>query len=258
MSVDALSTGYQIAASRWDRRALLRYTTVPLVLAVAVVALYAWVSSLSLDSIETRVLTGAAVRGAVVQHVVLAVTATALVVVIAVPLGILLTRRWAKPLVPVVLALANIGQAMPALGMLVLLALLFGIGFKIALVALVATAALPVLRNTMIGIQQVDAALVEAARGMGMRPFGILKTVELPLAVPVMLAGLRTTIVIAVGVATVATFVNAGGLGDIIVAGIKLQRTPVLVTGGVLTAVIALALDWLGGLAEQLLRPRGI
>jgi osmoprotectant transport system permease protein len=147
---------------------------------------------------------------------------------------------------------------MPALGMLVLLALLFGIGFKIALVALVATAALPVLRNTMIGIQQVDAALVEAARGMGMRPFGILKTVELPLAVPVMLAGLRTTIVIAVGVATVATFVNAGGLGDIIVAGIKLQRTPVLVTGGVLTAVIALALDWLGGLAEQLLRPRGI
>jgi osmoprotectant transport system permease protein len=254
MSVKTLDTAYRVSASPWHRRNL----AVPIGLAVVVAVLWLWVSSLTLDSIESRVLTGAAVRRAVLDHVVLAVTATLLVVAIAVPLGIVLTRRWAKPLVPVVLALANIGQAIPALGLLVLLALWFGIGFKIALIALVATAVLPVLRNTMIGIQQVDPSLVEAARGMGMRPTRILRLVEIPLAVPVMLAGLRTTIVIAVGVATVATFVNAGGLGDIIVAGIKLQRTPVLITGGVLTAVIALALDWLGGLAEQLLRPKGV
>ncbi|CAM3525724.1 ABC transporter permease [Kibdelosporangium persicum] len=254
MSVKTLDTAYQVTPSRWSRRNL----TVPIGLIAAVAVLWLWVSSLNLDSIEARVLNAEAVRRAVVDHILLAVSATLLVVAIAVPLGIMLTRRWAKPLVPVVMALANIGQAVPALGLLVLLALWFGIGFKIALIALVVTAVLPVLRNTVVGIQQVDQSLVEAARGMGMRASRILRLVELPLAVPVMLAGLRTTIVIAVGVATVATFVNAGGLGDIIVAGIKLQRTPVLITGGVLTAVIALGLDWLGGLAERLLRPKGV
>ena len=90
-----------------------------------------------------------------------------------------------------------------------------------------------------------------------MTPNQVLFRVELPLAVPVILAGLRTSLVFAVGVATVATFINAGGLGDMIVNGLKLQRYPVLITGAVLVACIALLIDWVAGLAEDRLRPRG-
>ena len=86
----------------------------------------------------------------------------------------------------------------------------------------------------------------------------MLLQIELPLAVPVILAGVRTALVITVSVSTVATFVNAGGLGDIIINGIKLQRMPVLITGSVLLASFALLIDWLGGLAENLLRPKGL
>jgi osmoprotectant transport system permease protein len=161
-------------------------------------------------------------------------------------------------LTPVALALANVGQAAPALGVLVILAMLLSIGERVAILALVLSAVLPVLRNTIVGIQQVDRNLVEAARGMGLRPWQVLRRIELPLAVPVMLAGLRTAIIICVGVATIATFINAGGTGDIIVAGIKTVRTPILVTGAVLTAVIAFALDWVAGVLENLLRPRGL
>jgi osmoprotectant transport system permease protein len=157
-----------------------------------------------------------------------------------------------------VLGLANIGQAIPAVGLLVLLTLQFGVGVGVALFSLVVYSLLPVLRNTIVGIQQVDSSLIEAGRGMGMTRRSVLLRIELPLAVPVILAGIRTALVIAVGVVTVATFVNAGGLGDIIINGIKLQRTPVLVTGSVLVASLALLVDWLGGVVEAVLRPKGI
>lgn len=242
------------ARPRWRRSHL----ATPLFLAVVLLTLYLWLASLHLDSIEARVLTGDAITTAAVQHLEITGIATLIVVAIAVPLGILLTRRGMRWLTPGALALANIGQAAPALGILVILAMVFEVGRGIAIAALVISAVLPVLRNTIVGIQQVDAALVEAATGMGLRPRQVLTRVELPLAVPVLLAGVRSAIVICVGVATVATFVSAGGMGDVIVAGIKTTRTPILMTGAVLTAVIALGLDWLAGLLEHLLRPRGV
>ncbi|MFI6087017.1 ABC transporter permease [Streptomyces sp. NPDC051218] len=239
---------------RWRRGHL----ATPLFLAAVVLALYGWLAAADLDSIEARVLTGDAIVTAAVQHLEITAIATLVVVAIAIPLGVLLTRRGMRWLTPGALALANIGQAAPALGILVILAMVFEVGRGIAIAALVISAVLPVLRNTIVGIQQVDATLVEAAAGMGLRPRQVLARVELPLAVPVLLAGVRSTLVICVGVTTVATFVNAGGLGDVIVVGIKTTRTPVLVTGAVLTAVIALGLDWLAGLLEHLLRPRGV
>jgi osmoprotectant transport system permease protein len=180
------------------------------------------------------------------------------IIIIAVPLGIMLTRKWARWATPPVLALANIGQSTPAVGLLVLLTIAWQPGFRTAVIGLVAYSVLPVLRNTVVGVQQVDRSLVDAGRGMGMTSAAVLARVELPLAVPVILAGIRTALVLSVGVATLATFVNAGGLGDLIVTGIKLQRTPVLITGSVLTIALALAFDWLGGLVEDLLRPRGL
>jgi osmoprotectant transport system permease protein len=259
MASDVLETTFPVQSTvRRSRAALTRSLVTPVVLLLVVLGLYVYVQAQELDSIEARVLKQSFIVDATVQHLKLTAIASALVVVIAMPLGILLTRRGAVWLTPLVLGLANIGQAAPALGVLVILAMLFSVGETIAIFALVISAVLPVLRNTIVGIQQVERNLVEAGRGMGLRPRQVLARIELPLAVPVMLAGLRTTIIICVGIATVATFINAGGLGDIIVAGIKTVRTPILVTGAVLTAVVAFTLDWLAGLLESVLRPRGL
>ncbi|MEV5411208.1 ABC transporter permease [Thermopolyspora sp. NPDC052614] len=235
-----------------------RVVAMPVALAAVLALLYLWVSGQELDSIELRTLNSEYLAARVAEHLRLTALALLLVVIIAIPLGVLLSRPAARWLSPVVLGLANLGQATPAIGLLVLLTILFGVGFTIAMIGLVAYAVLPVLRNTIVGIRQVDPALVEAARGMGMTRGQVLWRVELKLAIPVILAGLRTALIMAVGVATLATFVNAGGLGDIIVNGIKLNRTPVLITGSVLTACIAFLVDWVGGVAEDFLRPKGI
>ncbi|MCW2888924.1 MAG: osmoprotectant transport system permease protein [Streptosporangiaceae bacterium] len=240
---------------RWEA---LRHLLTPLVLAAVIGGLYLWVSAQSLDSIERRTLNADYIITRVSEHLKLTAVAVLLVVVIAIPLGVVLSRRAARWVSPLVLGLANLGQATPAIGLLVLLTIKFGVGFRIAIIGLVAYAVLPVLRNTIVGIQQVDPALVEAARGMGMTRAQVLFRVEMKMAIPVILAGLRTALVMAVGVATLATFVNAGGLGDIIVNGIKLNRTPVLLTGSVLTACIAFLVDWIGSVAEDLLRPKGV
>jgi osmoprotectant transport system permease protein len=230
----------------------------PLVIGGVWLLVYFWVAGLQLDSIEQRTLNADYLLTAVGQHLRLTFVATVLVILLAIPLGIVLSRTKSRTVNNAILGAANIGQAAPAIGVLALLTIIFGVGFWIAIAGLVAYTVLPVLRNTLIGIQQVDPALTEAATGMGMTPGQILRRVELPLAVPVILAGLRTALVFCVGVATLATFVSAGGLGDIIVNGIKLQRAPVLIVGSVLTAGIALLIDWLGGVAEQTLRPKGV
>lgn len=249
-AVQAVSTGSGTHRSRtW---------VLPLVVLALLGALWAYVGSLRLDSIETRSLTSDVVLTALWQHVQLVAVSTVLTIVIGVPLGVLLTRPGISGVGVVVLAVANASQAVPSVGVLVILAMIFGVGFWMAMVALVLYALLPVLRNTMVGIRQVDPALIDAGRGMGMSPREVLLTIELPLAVPVMLAGIRVALILNVGVATLATFTNAGGLGSIISAGIALDRTPVLVVGSALTMALALSVDWLAGLAERVLRPRGL
>ncbi len=236
----------------------LRLFVTPIVIGVVLLVLYVWVSTLELDSIEQRSLNAPVIWAKLVEHVQMTLAATALVVVIAIPLGVVASRSRNRLITPIILTLANLGQAVPAIGLLVLCTFLLGVGFQTALVGLVAYAVLPVLRNTMVGVRQVDPALIEAARGMGMTKGQILRRVELKLAVPAILAGLRTALVLTVGVATLGAFVAAGGFGELIINGLKLNRMPVTLVGGVLTASIAFIIDWLGGLAEHLLRPRGI
>jgi len=236
----------------------LRYAGMPVALAIVCAALYFWVHSMELDSIEKRSLNPNTIITLVIQHIELTLVATVLVVLIAVPLGVLLTRPFARFLSPPLTAIANIGQAVPSIGVLVLLAIWVGLGFWPAIAAFVIYTILPVLRNTIVGLQQVDPAVIEAGRGMGMSARAVLWRIELPLAVPVMLAGARTALVILVGTATLATFVAAGGLGQLIVTGNNLGRTSILITGGVLSAVLALFIDWLAGLAEIWLRPKGL
>ena len=125
-------------------------------------------------------------------------------------------------------------------------------------IALVVYAVLPVLRNTIVGLQGVDPTLTEAARGMGMSRLAVLSRIELPLAVPVILAGLRTALVLTVASAVLATFIDGGGLGGGLVAGIGLYRPILSLTYGIIVAALALLADWLGLVAEEVLRPRGV
>jgi osmoprotectant transport system permease protein len=244
---------------RAARRSLAGYFFMPAFLAVALGLLYLYVSGQELGSIERRLLNADKLTDATLQHIELTLVSTALVLVIAVPLGILLTRRFARPIVGPVLAVFNTGQATPSIGVLALFAAIFlFIGYRAAIVGLVAYASLSVLRNTMVGLEQVDRSVLESGRGMGMTRLQVLRRIELPLAVPVILAGVRTALVINVGTATLVTFINAGGLGDIINGGIAANRQTVTLTGAVLAAALALFVDYLAGIAEDVLRPRGL
>jgi len=193
------------------------------------------------------------------QHLLITFAVTAIVVAVGVPLGVLVTRPGARLLRPVFVGIANIVQAAPAIGLLVLLFLWTArTGFWIGVLPIALYALLPVLSSTILGLDQVDDALLDAGRGQGMTRTALLTRVELPLAVPYILGGLRTSLVIAVGTATLSFLVNAGGLGILIDTGYKLQDNVTLILGSVLAVCLALLVDWFGGLAEYLLNPKGL
>lgn len=236
----------------------LRYLTMPVLLLLACVALYLWVGSQDLDSNERRVINSGEIIGRTVQHLQISAVATSIVVVLAITTGVILTRPTMRRVAPAIVSIANIGQAVPAIGLLALLAIVWRLGFWTLVVGLIAYAFLPVLRNTMVGLQQVDRSVIEAGRGMGMTKNAVLFRIELPLAIPIMLAGIRTALIIVVGTAVLGVFIDGGGLGAIIDPGIKLSRDVIIYTGAVLTAVVALFIDWLAGVAEDVLKPKGL
>ncbi|MFE5566496.1 ABC transporter permease subunit [Amycolatopsis japonica] len=230
----------------------------PVLLTLALLALFMIVRAHPIDSIEQRFLNAGAIFTELGEHLRLTLISTACTIAIALPLGVLLTRagaRWARP---IGLGLGNLGQAIPSIGLVVLLALWMGTGTATAVTALVVYATLPVLRNTIVGLDGVDPTLVDAARGMGMGKTAILWRIELPLAVPVILAGIQTALVLTVASATLATFIDGGGLGGGLVAGIGLDRPILSLTFGIIVAALALFADWLGLVAEEVLRPRGM
>ncbi|CAM5743850.1 ABC transporter permease OS=Streptomyces alboniger OX=132473 GN=CP975_13210 PE=3 SV=1 [Streptomyces alboniger] len=235
-----------------------KLTFLPAVLVAVLLATWLWFEQADLDPLSENALSNGQVSKALWQQIELTAISTFFVLIIAIPLGILLTRRAFRKATPVAMAFANMGQATPAIGLLALLVIWLGIGMKAALIGIIAYAVLPVLSNTITGLEANDPTLLEAARGIGMSSWGVLGRVELPLAVPLILAGVRTALVLNVGTATLATFGGGGGLGVLITTGITSQRMPVLVLGSVLTISLALLVDWLASLAELLLRPRGL
>ena len=240
-------------------RRLLRLLGMPVLLALVVVGVYVYVTTAALDDIEGRLLTPSRLVDQTLRHLQLVGVSTVVVVALAVPLGVLATRPSLRRLVPLIVGLGNIAQGVPSLGVVVLFAVsLSSIGFRPAVFALVLYAFLPILRNTIVGLQQVDLFVVESARGMGMSRLAVLRRIELPLAVPVVLAGVRTAAVINVGTATIAALINAGGLGETIYQGLVLNRVTATVVGALLAGVLALLIDHLGGLLEQALRPKGL
>ncbi|MCD9185680.1 MAG: ABC transporter permease/substrate-binding protein [Pyrinomonadaceae bacterium] len=186
------------------------------------------------------------------EHLLLVFVSTLFAVLIGIPTGILLTRR--KSLQTPILGIANILQTIPSLalfGLLIPIAYIGGIGAKTAIIALTLYSFLPIIRNTVTGISGVDAKTREAATAMGMTDWEILKMVELPLAALVILTGIRVAVVIAVGVATVAAAVGAGGLGTYIFRGLRQNDNNLLLAGAVSSAILALFLDFALGQLEK-------
>jgi osmoprotectant transport system permease protein len=186
------------------------------------------------------------------EHLVLVAISTALAVLVGVPLGVALARR--RRLARPVLGLAGVVQTIPSLalfGFLIPLPLLGGIGARTAIVALIVYALLPILRNTHAGILSVDPAIVEAATGLGMTMRQRLWLVELPLALPVVLAGVRIATVVSIGLATIAAAIGAGGLGVLIYRGIATVDNRLILAGALPAALLALAADGLLGWIER-------
>jgi len=230
---------------------------VPVLVVLIVVAVAVFIVRADLDAIETRVLNWDNLSTRLREHVVISLTTTVIVMALAVPGGILLSRRWAARIQGPFLAIAGAAQAVPSIGLIVLLALWMGTGITTAIIAIVAFSVLPLLRNTLIAILSCPPSVAKAASGMGMSATQVLFRVELPLGVPVILAGVRTVLVLNVGTAALATLIGAGGFGSLIDAGLSLNRIDVVVVGSALTAALALSLDWLASLLQTALSPRG-
>lgn len=184
------------------------------------------------------------------QHIGLTFISLFIAVLIGLPLGIYITRK--KQLSGPVLGIAGVLQTIPSIALLGFMIPLLGIGAKPAIVALLLYALLPIIRNTYTGITGVDATVKEAALAMGMNKWQILFKVELPLAMPVILAGIRTATVINVGVATLASYIAAGGLGEFIFGGISLNNTNMILAGAIPAAALAILFDFLLSLVQKL------
>jgi osmoprotectant transport system permease protein len=189
------------------------------------------------------------------EHLELVLLSMLIAVAIAIPLGILIVQRTA--LRTVSLAIASVFQTIPSLalfGFLIPIPFIGGIGKRTAVVALVLYALLPILRNTYVGLTGIDPAVLEAATAMGMTPGQVMLRVRLPLALSVILAGIRTATVITIGVATIAAAIGAGGLGTFIFRGVAMVSDAVILAGAIPAALLALLADGLLALLERRLR----
>lgn len=230
---------------------------IPAIVVVGLGLVFLYLSTQTFDSVEQRALAPQEVMTRLGQHLYLTAISTVLVIALAIPLGIVLSRPALRRVQPGILAFSGFMQALPPFGVIILLAFSpFGLGTTSAIIALVIASFLPVVTNTVVGLRQVDMALVEAARGVGMSARQTLWRIELPLAVPVMLAGVRVALVLNVGTATLATFIGGGGLGTIIDGMLRLGRPNGILLAASLVAALALLVDWLAGIAEHLVGRR--
>ena len=190
------------------------------------------------------------------EHIVLSIVALLVAIVIALPVALLIrnTRLGAA----IAINIGNVGRAVPSLAILALALPLLGIGFRTALVALAALAIPPILINASTGLREVDKGIIDAARGMGLSGRQILSGIQLPIAAPVIFAGIRTSAVQTVASATLATFVGAGGLGDLIVEGLQRRGPEILLAGALAVAILAIITEVGFGLLERAFTPKGL
>ena len=188
-----------------------------------------------------------------IQHIEITLFAIVIAIIIGIPLGILISYKklFQKP----VLGFANLVQAIPSIAILGFLVPFLGIGEKPAIFMVVLFSLLPIIKNTATGLANIHQDTLEAAKGIGMTSFQVLTKIRLPLALPVIMAGIRISAVTSVGLVTIAAFIGAGGLGYTIYSGIRTNNTAQIVAGAILACILALAVDWIGAFIEKLVTP---
>lgn len=190
------------------------------------------------------------------QHIKLTIAAVIAAIVIGVPIGIIITRF--RSLSKYVIGLANVVQAIPSLALMGFLIPLFGIGSTPAIIMVFLYSLLPIVKNTFTGITNIDSEILEAGKGMGMTNSQLLRLIELPLSLPVIMAGIRIAAVTAVGLMTIAAFIGAGGLGYMIFTGIQMYNTQMVLAGALPAAILALLIDFIIEKIEIKVTPKGI
>ncbi|MGH4119444.1 glycine betaine ABC transporter substrate-binding protein [Clostridium sp.] len=190
------------------------------------------------------------------QHLQLTVIAVLIAIAIGVPLGILITRvkKLSKP----VIGFANVIQAVPSIALLGFAVPILGIGDTPAIVMVVLYSLLPIIKNTYTGLNNINPDMLEAAKGIGMTNAQILKMIQIPLALPIIMAGIRISAVTAVGLMTIAAFIGAGGLGYMVFAGVQTVDNNMILAGAIPACILALLIDFVGGLIEKSVSPNGI
>ncbi|MGG3571457.1 ABC transporter permease [Bacillus gobiensis] len=190
------------------------------------------------------------------EHLYISLIAVILGVVVAIPLGVLLSKL--PKAANVVIGIVSVIQTLPSLAILAFFIPLMGVGKIPAITALFFYSVLPILRNTFIGIKGVNRNLLEAGKGVGMTEWERIRFIELPIAVPIIMTGIRTSTVYLIGWATLASFVGAGGLGDYIFSGLNLYQTEYIIAGAIPVTILALVVDLLFSKIEGLVTLKGI
>ncbi len=206
--------------------------------------------------IEQLILKKSQILSLLVEHVELTLISVLVAVAIGVPLGIIITKN--KKLAKTVIGFANLTQAIPSLAILGFLIPLIGIGSAPAITMVVLYSMLPILKNTYTGITNINPDMLEAAKGLGMTNTQTLKLIKIPLAMPIIMAGIRIASVTAVGLMTIAAFIGAGGLGYLVFSGIQTVDNNLILFGAIPAAILALVIDWVTGKIEDATMPNGI
>ena len=226
-------------------------------LLVVLIGLTVWITSMSKIGIYDVFSWGDLLNSSW-AHFKMVLMAELMAISVGVPLGILVTRPGFRKLATPVIGGANVGQTIPSLAVIAMMAPLLGFGLKSAVVALFIYGLLPVLRNSYVGINNINPAIVEAARGMGMTRGQIARKIELPLALPVIMAGIRISTIITVGTAELAVLVGGAGLGRITLTGVFAQEVLLILQGAAPTAAMAITLGFILERVEKRMTPRGI
>jgi len=235
----------------------MRRGVVLITLSIVLIGLTVWITSMDKIGIYT-VFDWGDLANETKNHLRMVFTAVLIAAFIGVLLGILITRPGLRKLAPPAIGTANVGQSIPSLAIIAVMAPLLGFGLQSAIVALVIYGLLPILRNSYAGINKIDPAVIEAARGMGMSRWQIARKIELPLARPAIMAGIRICTIITVGTAELAVLVGGTGLGRITFTGVFAGEPLLILQGAAPTALLAITLGFILGLVERWMTPRGL
>jgi len=250
--------GGRAIRSSWVAPAVLVVAWIVFVVVVTNQALVASILGALFPGARSPVLPDPTLAALTAEHLLIVLIASGIAVLIGVPLGIWVTRASGADFRAIVSAGVDFGQVFPPIAVLALMLPILGLGLKPAIVALVLYALFPIVSSTVAGLENVSVAAVDAATGVGMSRGQVLRRIELPLSVAVIMAGIRTSVIIIVGTATIAAATGAGGLGLPIFTGISTQNLGYILEGAVTVSVLALLLDATLALVERWVTPKGL